>query len=115
MVRLASPEKIKESIYLPKQENFVARGVTVLYGAISASEDSLSGVGDYLYGCHTPIGGSKAKGLVKKLTERNLKFEGSLSGEQLSKIVCPRTQGLRHIYNKFLKKKPGFDGRLALQ
>ncbi|WP_249505356.1 AgmX/PglI C-terminal domain-containing protein [Fibrobacter sp. HC4] len=101
-------KEIKDSKYLPKQESIVVQGTTVLYGTMPV-------VGDCLYGCHTPIGESKAKGLVKKLTERDLKFEGSLSGEQLSKIVCPRTQGLRHIYNKFLKKKPGFEGRLVLQ
>lgn len=101
-------KEIKDSKYLPKQESIVVQGTTVLYGTMPV-------VGDCLYGCHTPIDESKAKGLVKKLTERDLKFEGSLSGEQLSKIVCPRTQGLRHIYNKFLKKKPGFEGRLVLQ
>ncbi|WP_158535479.1 MULTISPECIES: AgmX/PglI C-terminal domain-containing protein [unclassified Fibrobacter] len=101
-------KEIKDSKYLPKQESIVVQGTTVLYGTMPV-------VGDCLYGCHTPIGESKAKGLVKKLTERDLKFEGSLSGEHLSKIVCPRTQGLRHIYNKFLKKKPGFEGRLVLQ
>lgn len=90
-------KEIKDSKYLPKQESIVVQETSVLYGTMPV-------VGDCLYGCHTPIGESKAKGLVKKLTERDLKFVGSLSGEQLSKIVCPRTQGLRRIYNKFLKK-----------
>jgi TonB family protein len=29
--------------------------------------------------------------------------------------VRQRTPGLRHIYNKFLKKKPGFQGKVTLK
>jgi len=31
------------------------------------------------------------------------------------KVVRQRTPGLRHIYNKFLKKKPGFLGKVTLE
>ena len=31
------------------------------------------------------------------------------------KVVRQRTPGLRHIYNKFLKKKPGFQGKVTLK
>jgi TonB family protein len=31
------------------------------------------------------------------------------------KVVRQRTPGLRHVYNKYLKKKPGFQGKVTLK
>ena len=31
------------------------------------------------------------------------------------KVVRQRTPGLRHIYNKYLKKQPGFAGKVTLR
>ena len=40
---------------------------------------------------------------------------GSRSASDIMKIVRQRTPGLRHIYNKHLKKKPGFQGKVTLK
>lgn len=39
----------------------------------------------------------------------------SRSASDIMKVVRTRTPGLRHIYNKFLKKNPGFDGKVTLR
>ena len=40
---------------------------------------------------------------------------GSRSAADIMKVVRQRTPGLRHIYNKCLKKKPGFQGKVTLR
>ena len=40
---------------------------------------------------------------------------GSRSAADIMKVVRQRTPGLRHIYNKSLKKKPGFQGKVTLK
>ncbi|SIO02805.1 AgmX/PglI C-terminal domain-containing protein [Fibrobacter sp. UWB11] len=40
---------------------------------------------------------------------------GSRSASDIMKVVRQRTPGLRHIYNKHLKKKPGFQGKVTLK
>ena len=40
---------------------------------------------------------------------------GSRSAADIMKVVRQRTPGLRHIYNKHLKKKPGFQGKVTLK
>lgn len=40
---------------------------------------------------------------------------GSRSASDIMRIVRQRTPGLRHIYNKHLKKKPGFQGKVTLK
>ena len=40
---------------------------------------------------------------------------GSRSASDIMKIVRQRTPGLRHVYNKHLKKKPGFQGKVTLK
>jgi TonB family protein len=40
---------------------------------------------------------------------------GSRSAADIMKVVRQRTPGLRHIYNKMLKKKPGFQGKVTLK
>lgn len=40
---------------------------------------------------------------------------GSRSATDIMKVVRQRTPGLRYIYNKFLKKKPGFQGKVTLK
>lgn len=39
----------------------------------------------------------------------------SRSASDIMKVVRNRTPGLRYIYNKFLKKKPGFQGKVTLR
>ena len=40
---------------------------------------------------------------------------GSRSAADIMKVVRTRTPGLRHIYNKYLKKKPGLEGKVTLK
>ena len=61
---------------------------------------------------------TKAKGSVKTPSERDIDMGaggGSRSAADIMKVVRQRTPGLRHIYNKFLKKKPGFQGKVTLK
>lgn len=39
----------------------------------------------------------------------------SRSASDIMKVVRKRTPGLRHIYNRFLKKNPGFQGKVTLK
>jgi TonB family protein len=39
----------------------------------------------------------------------------SRSASEIMKVVKQRTPGLRHIYNKYLKKKPGFQGKVTMK
>lgn len=75
------------------------------------------GVGDGLGGL---LGGggiaTKAKGSIKTPSERDIDVQkGDRSTEDIMKAVRQRTPGLRHIYNKCLKQKPGFSGRVVLK
>ena len=45
----------------------------------------------------------------------DIKVRGSRSAEDVAEIMRQRSPGLEHIYNKFLKKKPGFKGRVVLR
>lgn len=40
---------------------------------------------------------------------------GARSASDVMKVVRNRTPGLRHIYNKYLKKNPGFQGKVTLR
>lgn len=76
--------------------------------------DNLAGT---LYGSGAEFIPTKANGSVKILDLSDLEIAPgcSLEGNSLLLVIKQRTPGLRHIYNKFLKKKPGFEGRLVLQ
>ena len=61
---------------------------------------------------------TREKGSVKTPSERDIDMGaggGSRSAADIMKVVRQRTPGLRHIYNKFLKKKPGFQGKVTLK
>ena len=45
----------------------------------------------------------------------DIKVRGSRSPENVLEIMRQRKPGLRHIYNKFLKKNPKFEGRVVLR
>ena len=60
----------------------------------------------------------KAKGTIKTPSQREINEGingGSRSAADIMKVVRQRTPGLRHIYNKFLKTKPGFQGKVILK
>ncbi|SOE79407.1 TonB family C-terminal domain-containing protein [Fibrobacter sp. UWT3] len=79
------------------------------------------GYGDGLAGLYGGFGGgiaTKAKGNIKTPSARDVEINsggGSRSAADIMKVVRQRTPGLRHIYNKFLKIKPGFQGKITLK
>ena len=85
------------------------------------AEGGSGGIGDGLAGLLGGGGGgiaTKAKGSIKTPSERDIDMGaggGSRSAAVIMKVVRQRTPGLRHIYNKFLKKKPGFQGKVTLK
>ena len=58
---------------------------------------------------------AKTSGWVKFLKANDIKVRGSRSAKDVLEIMDQREPGLRHVYNKFLKKKPGFEGRVVLR
>ena len=58
---------------------------------------------------------AKTSGWVKFLEANDIKVRGSRSAKDVLEIMDQREPGLRHVYNKFLKKKPGFEGRVVLR
>lgn len=87
----------------------------------TANEDNGRRGYGYGYGLFGGGGGgiaTKAKGNIKTPLARDIEINsggGSRSAADVMKVVRQRTPGLRHIYNKFLKKKPGFQGKVALK
>lgn len=58
---------------------------------------------------------TKAKGNVAPPTEKDIVVAGgSRSAADIMKVARQRIPGLRHIYNKSLKKNPGFQGKVTL-
>lgn len=45
----------------------------------------------------------------------DIKVRGSRSPKNVLEIIRQRKPGLRHIYNKFLKMNPKFEGRVVLR
>lgn len=61
---------------------------------------------------------TKAKGSIKTPSERDIDMGrggGSRSAADIMKVVRQRTPELRHIYNKYLAKRPGFQGKVSLK
>ena len=85
------------------------------------AEGGSGGIGDGLAGLLGGGGGgiaTKAKGNIKTPSARDIDMGaggGSRSAADIMKVVRQRTPGLRHIYNKCLKKKPGFQGKVTLR
>ena len=85
------------------------------------AEGGSGGIGDGLAGLLGGGGGgiaTKAKGSIKTPSMRDIDMGaggGSRSAADIMKVVRQRTPGLRHIYNKMLKKKPGFQGKVTLK
>jgi TonB family protein len=61
---------------------------------------------------------TKTIGKLKPPSERDIDMgpgTSSRSASDIMKVVRQRTPGLRHIYNRYLKKKPGFQGKVTLK
>ncbi len=82
-------------------------------GSYGGSGDGLAG----LLGCGGGGIATKAKGSIRTPSESDIEIGAgsSRSAADIMKVVRQRTPGLRHVYNKFLKKKPGFQGKVALK
>ncbi len=67
-----------------------------------------------------PVGAisTKSMGNAKAPGENEIEWgsgPASRSATDIMKVVRQRTPGLRHVYNKYLKKKPGFQGKVTLK
>ena len=74
--------------------------------------------GDMMGGSRGRLATSGLKGNIKTPKPNEIDMGsagGSRSASDIMKIVRQRTPGLRHIYNKHLKKKPGFQGKVTLK
>jgi len=75
-------------------------------------------IGDGLAGPLGNNGAEKAEGSVKTPSERDIEVvsDGNArTSTDIMRVVRQRTPGLRHIYNKLLKRKPGFKGKVSLK
>lgn len=85
------------------------------------AEGDYGGIGDGLAGLLGGGGGgiaTKAKGSVKTPYEHDVGMGaggGSRSAADIMKVIRQRTPELRHVYNKFLNKKPNFQGKVTLK
>lgn len=60
---------------------------------------------------------TKARGSIRTPSTQDIDIKegSSRSSADILKVVRQRTPGLRHIYNKYLKMKPGFQGKVVLK
>lgn len=61
---------------------------------------------------------TKAMGNIKPPKDNEIEWgsgPASRSAADIMKVVRQRTPGLRHVYNKHLKKVPGFQGKVTLK
>ena len=81
-------------------------------------EGGSDGIG---YGLGSLLGGgiaTRAKGTIRVASAHDIDIgpnDGHRSAADIMKVVRQRTPGLRHIYNKYLKKQPGFVGKGTLR
>lgn len=80
------------------------------------------GLGDAMNNLFGGSGGAintkSMKGNMKTPSVRDIDMGsggGSRSAADIMKVVRTRTPGLRHVYNKHLKKKPGLEGKVTLK
>ena len=82
------------------------------------SYEGMSGIGDCLYGSPMVNDSTrkKPKGFAQTPQKSDIEIVsgGNLAVDSIMKVVKERTPGLRHIYNKYLKKKPGFAGNVFI-
>ena len=87
-------------------------------GYAAGGSGGIGGFFDDLRGPGAP-GTSKAlKGRMKAPSERDIDVGSASAGRSaadIMKVVRNRTPGLRHVYNMFLKKKRGFQGKVTLR
>ena len=90
------------------------------------NEEVASGGGGGIGGAFGNLFGGSGGGINTKSMKGNMKTPsvrdidmgsggGSRSAADIMKVVRQRTPGLRHIYNKHLKKVPGLEGKVTLK
>jgi TonB family protein len=82
------------------------------------AEGGSGGIGDMMGGSTGGIGGTKAKGSLKAPSARDIDMgsgDGARSKAEVIAVVNARMPGLRNIYNKYLKLKSGFSGKVTLK
>lgn len=86
-------------------------GTTTLYGVVRSSSKGLERDKDGKFIIE------KAKGFAKAPTFEELSLERGVYDDRVSFLrpIRQRTPGLRHIYNKHLKKSPGFSGTIVFR
>lgn len=88
-------------------------------GVAAGGSGGIEGAFDDLFGGSAGKISTKAlKGHFKEPSPTDIDFDSgssSRSASEIMKVVRMRTPGLRHIYNKFLKKNPGFQGKVTLK
>ena len=88
--------------------NLSTHGTTTLYGVVRSSSKGLERDKDGKFIIE------KAKGFAKTPTFEELSLERGVYDDRVSFLrpIRQRTPGLRHIYNKHLKKSPSFSGTI---
>ena len=86
-------------------------GTTTLYGVVRSSSKGLERDKDGKFIIE------KAKGFAKTPTFEELSLERGVYDDRVSFLrpIRQRTPGLRHIYNKHLKKSPSFSGTIVFR
>lgn len=88
-------------------------------GVAEGGSGGIGGLFDDMFGGSAGKISTKAmKGHMKTPSERDIDFgpgNTSRSAVEIMKVVRNRTPGLRHVYNKHLKKNPGFQGKVTLR
>ena len=91
--------------------NLSTHGTTTLYGVVRSSSKGLERDKDGKFIIE------KAKGFAKTPTFEELSLERGVYDDRVSFLrpIRQRTPGLRHIYNKHLKKSPSFSGTIVFR
>ena len=99
-----------------KTSDGLMEGKNSLSDSRHATDGGYDGLGGLLGGGGGGIA-TRAKGNIKTPSARDIDMGsgGSRSAADIMKVVRQRTPGLRHIYNKYLKKQPGFSGKVTLR
>ena len=91
--------------------NLSTHGTTTLYGVVRSSSKGLERDKDGKFIIE------KAKGFAKTPTFEELSLERGVYDDRVSFLrpIRQRTPGLRHIYNKHLKRNPSFSGTIVFR
>ena len=94
--------------------NLSTHGTTTLYGVARDCRDCPLGLEKEFA---EKLIKEKAKGVTKAPTYEELSVAGGVDADKalILKIIRLRTLGLRHIYNKHLKKSPSFSGTIVFR